>query len=93
MKYERFSKEEKSAIIYEVGKSHLSIRESPMLLGISRSTYYNWLKRREGERRPRKPANHLTDMEVDRVVEHNFPFADASDGDGISTAQTQIRAI
>ena len=64
-----------------------------MLLGISRSTYYNWLKRREGERRPRKPANRLTDMEVDRVVEHNFPFADASDGDGISTAQTQIRAV
>lgn len=70
MKYERLSKEEKSAIIYEVGKSHLSIRESLMLLGIPRSTYYRWLKRREGERRPRKPANRLTDMEVDRVVEH-----------------------
>ena len=75
MKYERLSEEEKSAIIDEVGKSCLSIRESLMLLGIPRSTYYDWLKRREGQRRPRTPVNRLTEPEVERVVEqaHKMP--------------------
>jgi len=75
MKYERLSEEEKSAIIDEVGKSCLSIRESLMHLGIPRSTYYDWLKRRGGERRPRTPVNRLTEPEVERVVEqaHKMP--------------------
>jgi len=75
MKYERLSEEEKSAIIEEVYKSQLSISESLLLLGIPRSTYYNWLKRRECERRPRTPVNRLTEPEVDRVIQqaHKMP--------------------
>lgn len=76
MKYERLSEEEKSAIIDEVGKSNLSIRESLMLLGIPRSTYYDWLKRREGERRHRTPVNRLTEPEVERVIEHAHEMPD-----------------
>ena len=70
MRYERLSEEEKSAIIAEVAKSQLSIRESLALLGIPRSTYYNWLKRRGGRRQPRMPVNRLTETEVDRVIDH-----------------------
>jgi len=75
MKYERLSEEEKSAIIEEVYKNQLSISESLLLLGIPRSTYYNWLKRRECERRPRTPVNRLTEPEVDRVIQqaHKMP--------------------
>lgn len=75
MKYERLSEDEKSAIIGEVENSHLSISGSLLLLGIARSTYYNWLKRRDGHRRPRMPVNRLTDTEVERVVEnaHEMP--------------------
>ena len=75
MKYERLSEEEKSAMIEEVYKNQLSISESLLLLGIPRSTYYNWLKRRECERRPRTPVNRLTEPEVDRVIQqaHKMP--------------------
>jgi transposase InsO family protein/predicted DNA-binding transcriptional regulator AlpA len=69
MKYERLTEEEKSAIIEEVDRSHLSISESLLLLGIPRSTYYSWLKRREGERRTRTPVNRLTSSEIDLVIE------------------------
>ena len=75
MKYERLSEEEKSAMIEEVYKNQLSISESLLLLGIPRSTYYSWLKRRECERRPRTPVNRLTEPEVDRVIQqaHKMP--------------------
>jgi transposase InsO family protein len=76
MKYERLSEEEKSAIIDEVGKSCLSIRESLMLLGIPRSTYYSWLKRRDSQTQARAPANRLTETEVDRVIEHAHEMPD-----------------
>ncbi|MBP6965386.1 MAG: DDE-type integrase/transposase/recombinase [Armatimonadetes bacterium] len=70
MKYERLSEEEKSSIIEEVGRSRLSISESLRCLGIPRSTYYSWLKRRDGEPKPRTPVNRLTGPEVERVVEY-----------------------
>lgn len=69
MKYERLSEEERSAIIEEVSKSHLSISESVLLLGVPRSTYYNWLKRRDARLKPRMPVNRLIEPEVERVVE------------------------
>jgi putative transposase len=76
MKYERLSEEERSAIIEEVGRSYLSISESLLLLGIPRSTYYSWLKRRDGQRLPRMPINRLAEVEVERVIEHAHKMPD-----------------
>jgi putative transposase len=75
MKYERLSEEERSAIIDEVDRSYLSISESLLLLGIPRSTYYNWLKRRDAKLKPRTPVNRLTKAEIERVIEnaHKMP--------------------
>jgi len=75
MKYERLSREDKSKVIEEVEKSHLSIVETLGVLGIARSTYYIWLRKDITGASLRVALNRLTEPEVDRVLKyaHDLP--------------------
>lgn len=74
----RVSASEKAEIIYLVEQSNLPVRQTLLRLGITKSTYYNWLKRYEEDGieglHDRKPSpksvwNKLLPNEQDAIIE------------------------
>lgn len=74
----RYSVSEKAEIIHLVEQSNLPIRQTLLRLDITKSTYYNWLKRYEEDGidglHDRKPSpkfiwNKLLPMEQDAIIE------------------------
>jgi len=79
MRYQRTSAHEKAEIIELVRKSPLPVKDSLERLGVSRSTYYGWLRRKrirgpdglEDRRpRPRRVWNQLREQEVATVLKY-----------------------
>jgi len=79
MSYARSSAEEKAKILALVRKSPVSVQATLAQVGVPRSTYYHWLRRRQacgspglkdGRRGPGRPWNRLRPEEVDKVLEY-----------------------
>jgi transposase len=79
MRYQRTSAQEKAEIIELVRKSPLPVKQALEALGVPRSTYYGWLKRKrlrgpdglqDRRPRPRRVWNQLREEEVGTVLEY-----------------------
>jgi len=68
---------ERDEIIVQVTKSPLPIRQSLSRLGLPKSTYYRWLKPKDGSR-SRVPWNKLSSEEEDMVLAKALDFPELS---------------
>ena len=68
---------ERNEIIVQVTKSPLPIRQSLSRLGLPKSTYYRWLKPKDGSR-SRVPWNKLSSEEEDMVLAKALDFPELS---------------